>query len=56
MARREVPILITSADEMPTWDQFPQEVRDIFQRGFERKLRRLQAEGVQVWLPVPETD
>jgi hypothetical protein len=58
MARRETPIAITSADEMPTWDQFPQAVRDIFLRGLERKLQRLEAEGVQVWLPahVPETD
>jgi len=56
MARCETPIVIQPLSEPLRWEEFPPAVQDIFQRGFERKLERLRARGVQVWLPVPETD
>lgn len=54
MARRETPIVIQPLSEPLRWEEFPPAVQDIFQRGFERKLERLRARGVQVWLPVGE--
>jgi hypothetical protein len=56
--RRETPIVIQPPTEVPTWDQLPSAVQDIVLKAIDRRLRRLEAQGLQVWLPagVPVND
>lgn len=54
MAKRQTPIVIHPPTEVPTWDQLPSAVQDIVLKAIDRRLRRLEAQGLQVWLPAGE--
>lgn len=52
--RRETPIVILPPTEVPTWDQLPLAARQSLLRLIDKAVRRLESQGIQVWLPAGE--
>ena len=51
MARRETPLDIKPPTQVPTWDQLTPGARRAFLAHIDKTVRRLEAEGLPVWLP-----
>ena len=54
MAKRQTPIVIHPPTEVPTWDQLPLAARQSLLGLVDKAVRRLEAQGLQVWLRAGE--
>ena len=54
MAKRQTPIVIHPPTEVPTWDQLPLAARQSLLGLVGKAVRRLESQGLQVWLPAGE--